>query len=100
MVSWSGDKTGKVWGARSGQEQRTLTGHTKRVSSVAYSSGGRGSVSGSGDKTVKVWGARSGQEQRTLTGHTKRVSSVAYSTGGRGSVSGAYEVVEIWGKED
>jgi WD40 repeat protein len=47
--------------AGTGQELRTLKGHTLPVSSVAISSDGRRIVSGSEDRTVKVWDAATGR---------------------------------------
>jgi len=41
-----------------GRQRRTLTGHTRRVNSVAFGTGADGRVllaSGSADKTVRLW---------------------------------------------
>ena len=45
----------KVWDAATGQELRTLTGHTDGVSSVAFTPDGQRLASGSYDDTVKIW---------------------------------------------
>ena len=66
-----------------GEEKRTLTGHTHDVSSVAYSPDGKTLASGSGDDTIRLWDVGTGEEKRTLTGHTHDVSSVAYSPDGK-----------------
>ena len=63
----------KVWDAATGQEIRTLKGHTERVTSVAFSPDGKRLASAGGDGTVKVWDAATGQEILTLKGHTGRV---------------------------
>ena len=44
----------------------TLTGHSNRVTSVAYSPDGKHIASGSWDRTVKIWGARTGKEVRVV----------------------------------
>ena len=40
----------------------TLTGHSREVTSVAYSPDGIRIISGSADNTVKVWDAATGKE--------------------------------------
>ena len=66
----------KVWDTTTGQEVRSLEGHTATVSSVAYSPDGKRIVSG-GDKTVKVWDAATGEDLLTLKGH-KAAGSTAW----------------------
>ena len=58
--------TVKVWDLTSGQELRTLAGHTDEVRSVAVSADGRLALSGSSDRTVKVWDLETGQCLATL----------------------------------
>jgi WD40 repeat protein len=73
----------KLWDPRRGKELRTLTGHTARVHSMAFSGDGLLLASASGDKTVKVWDTATGGERRTL--HQDRYSpgAIALSTNGR-----------------
>src|SRR5262249_25497537 len=58
----------KVWDTRTGRETLTLTGHTGRVQSVAFSPDGRRLVSAAADRMAKVWDAQTGQEQLTFKG--------------------------------
>ncbi|WP_353063801.1 WD40 repeat domain-containing protein [Tunturiibacter psychrotolerans] len=58
---------GKVWDVESGQELRTLTGHSGEVRNVALSADGRRAVSASGDHTLKVWNVESGACIATFT---------------------------------
>ena len=64
------DETVRVWNAVASQEERQLTGHTGRVTSVAYSPDSRQIVTASEDTTACIWDAATGQELRQLTGHT------------------------------
>ncbi len=72
-----------MWDAGTGQETRTLNGHTWRGLSVAFSPDGQRLASASQDQTVKVWDTGTGQETLTLKGHTSCVMSVAFSPDGQ-----------------
>jgi WD40 repeat protein len=74
----------------------TLSGHTDRVFSVAFSPDGRLLASGSSDKTIKLWDVATGSLVRTLSGHTWSVFSVAFSPDGRLLASGSYREIKLW----
>lgn len=82
-------------------ETATLKGHSKGISSVAFSPDGKCIVSGSSDATVRVWDAETGEALRTLTGHSRDVSSVAFSPDGNviasGSLDGALKIWQVGG---
>ncbi|NCR26553.1 MAG: protein kinase [Microcystis aeruginosa LE13-04] len=76
---------------------KTLTGHSDCLDSVAYSPDGRYLASGSRDNTIKIWEVATGKELRTLTGHSEIVFSVAYSPDGRYLASGSRDnTIKIW----
>ncbi|MDY7050261.1 MAG: serine/threonine-protein kinase [Microcystis panniformis WG22] len=76
---------------------KTLTGHSYTVHSLAYSPDGRYIASGSMDNTIKIWEVATGKELRILTGHSDWVNSVAYSPDGRYLASGnADATIKIW----
>lgn len=83
----------QLWDAQTGDHKTTLTGHTKRVNSVAYSSDGKIIASGGADGTVRLWEVTTGK-QKVVLGRTSwinflfpwlnpPVNSVAYSPDGK-----------------
>jgi WD40 repeat protein len=78
-------------------DMRYLGGHTRRISSVAFSSDGSQIISGSDDCTVRMWDAVSGKHKHTLKGHTDWVCSVAFSPDGSQIISGSADnTVRVW----
>jgi WD40 repeat protein len=91
-----------IWDAETGAALREpLEGHTKLVTSVAFSPDGKRIVSGSNDNTVCIWDAETGAALREpLEGHTDRVTSVAFSPDGKRIVSSSLDkTVRIWDVE-
>lgn len=79
-------------------EVHTLHGHTKFVTSVAYSADGSCIVSGSHDKTIRVWNPITGQCMAVLPQvHTGPITSVSYSPDGCYIVSGSTDrTIRVW----
>ena len=91
IVSGGGDKTVRLWNARTGGNIGTLTGHTEAVLAVAYSPDGDTIVSAGRDKTVRLWDAHTGNNIKTLSGHKDIIVTVAYSPDGNTIVSGGWD---------
>ena len=66
-----------------GEENKNLRGHTKKVESVAFSPDGKTLVSGSKDKTMRLWDVTTGKHKKTVKGHQKSIDSIAFSADGR-----------------
>jgi WD40 repeat protein len=99
LVSGSDDSTIKVWNLASGQELRTLKGHTfMAFKSVALSADEQTLVGGSSFGEIYVWNLASGQELRTLKGPIYYfVWSVALSADGQTLVSASMnQPIKVW----
>src|SRR5262249_29750780 len=72
---------------------RALKGHTKPVTTVAFSpdgsmlASGSGGVVFSGDCSLRLWNVADGKLLRTLEGHSDRVKRIAFSPDGATLVS-------------
>jgi WD40 repeat protein/serine/threonine protein kinase len=87
----------KLWDVRSGQEVRSLRGHTNMVTSVAFAPDGQMLASASLDNTVRLWDTQTGQELRTLRGHTHHYGSVAFAGDGQVLASASDDdTVKLW----
>jgi WD40 repeat protein len=77
--------------------ERTLTGHSDWVSSVAFRPDGKILASGSHDNTIKLWNVATGREIATLTRHSESVNSVAFSPDGKTLASGSLDkTIKLW----
>ena len=66
-----------ILNAITGSQSAVLSGHTREVNCVVFSSDGTSLVSGSDDATVKLWDIQTGGVVKTFFGHTKYVLSVS-----------------------
>ena len=83
LASAGRDKVVKILEAGTGEEVKTLPGHTSTVCSVAWSPDSTLLASaGLGDGLVKVWDVATGGLALTLRGHSDCVNSVAWSPNG------------------
>ncbi|GAA0432361.1 hypothetical protein GCM10010357_62440 [Streptomyces luteireticuli] len=77
--------------------RHALTGHTGRVTSVAFSPDGKILATASSDNTVRLWSTAEGTLRNTLTSHKDTVSSVAFSPDGKTLATGSDDkTVRLW----
>lgn len=74
----------------------TLTGHTDRIFSIAFSPDGQTLVSGGADTTIRLWDVFIGKHKKTLTEHTDWVRSISFSPDGRTLISGGSDTIRLW----
>lgn len=85
------DKTIRLWNWQTGQETRTLTGHTSSVESLAFHPNGQILTSAGVDSTIRLWDVNTGQEIKRIESHTKSVNSIVFNTTGDLLASGSWD---------
>lgn len=76
-------------------DEKTLTGHTGKVTSIKLSPNGKSLVSICEDKTIRIWGLPSGNELRNFTPGDS-MSGVAISPDGKMIATGGVGKVILW----
>lgn len=88
LVSGSGDKSVRLWDAKTGRCLAVLRGHTNEILCVAWSTDQRRVLSASTDKTLRLWDVETGSCVCIFEGHMTGVRHVAWSADGRRAFSG------------
>ena len=83
-----------------GDWRGSVTGHTRRVTSLAFKPNSYVLASGSSDNTIRIWDVSDRdnlRHVRTLRGHTQYVTELAWSPDGRVLASASYDnTVRLW----
>jgi len=97
IVTASGDRTARVWDARTGAQIAVLAGHGDIVESAVYSPDGTRIVTASDDGTARIWDVRTGAVLNVLSGHGSTINSAGYSPDGTRIVTAsADKTVRVW----
>jgi WD40 repeat protein len=80
-----------------GFRAHVLAGHSRRVTSVAFSPNDEFVMTASADGTVRIWRAETGEEVQRLEGHTGAVLSAAFSGSGAYIATGGEDgTARLW----
>ncbi|HUR05719.1 MAG TPA: TIR domain-containing protein [Nonomuraea sp.] len=82
LATSSNDGTVRLWDPASGQCQRVLRGHGRRISSVRFSTDGSMLATSGNDGVVRIWEPHTGRRLREVTGTADRLISALFSPAG------------------
>ncbi|MFJ2899010.1 protein kinase [Streptomyces sp. NPDC087218] len=85
-----------VWDLTTGAQTHTLTGHTRRVVSLSWSSDGQALLSGGADGTARLWELDSGRCLRTFPSTASCRQQVLLVPGARRAVAADEDGVRWW----
>lgn len=91
----SGEKTIRIWNARTGIHELSIEGHTDAVNTASYSPDSKRIVSASEDKTIRLWDATTGRCLNKIE-ENDNVQSVCFSPNGESIVSITNKQICIW----
>lgn len=87
----------QLWDATTGKQLPTLTGHTRWIKSIAFSTDSKTLVSGDEYETIRLWDTATGKLQSTLNWRRGSATyTLVFSPNGRFLASGHRDGVKLW----
>ena len=97
VVTASGDKTARLWDAKSGKPLGEAMEHQGSVWSAQFSADGTRVVTASDDKTARLWDAQSGKPLGEAMEHQGGVLSAQFSPDGTRVVTASWDkTARLW----
>ncbi len=97
IASTGTDSVVRLWDAQAGTRKLALTGHERKVFSLAVSAGAGVVASAGEDGTVKLWDITAGTLERTIEVSSAPVNSTALSFDGKLIAAGSDDsIVRVW----
>jgi F-box/WD-40 domain protein MET30 len=94
LLSGSYDATVKVWDIHTGEELRTLKGHTSGIRCLQFDDSGK-LMTGSLDSTIRLWNWQTGEMLRVFNAHSDGVITLHYTS--RYVASGSRDrTIRVW----
>ncbi|MBD3191243.1 MAG: DUF4062 domain-containing protein [Candidatus Heimdallarchaeota archaeon] len=84
VISGAKDGTLKLWNVQTGEELRTLKGHTSNITACTFSKDGTKVLSTSSkifgnESILKIWNVKTGEELGTIEGHNGSITACVFS---------------------
>ena len=87
----------QLWDTATGRLSHTLTGHTRWIKSIAFSTDSKTLVSGDEHETIRLWDTATGKLKATLNWRRGTATyALAFSPSGRFIASGHRDGVKLW----
>jgi len=108
------DAIARLWDLRSGRTSLVLSGHSRDILSIDFSSNGYQVATGSNDDTIRIWDIRNHKAIATIPGHKSAISDLKFFQAQKSyssksddeevypteTVPRAFEGMEVFKKED
>lgn len=96
----TGGESIPIWDVETGENIKTLEGHSGIITSAVFSPDGKRVVSASYDYTIRIWDVETGKELNVLENHTDVVDAVTFSPDGKYIASASTDnTIRIWNAE-